>query len=184
MDNDYARLIADMIIQVEGGYVDHPSDPGGETKYGISKRAYPDLDIKNLTYAEAQEIYIRDYISPVMTNVRNERMQAMVSDAAVNHGLTRALSWHESYPTLELFVAKRIRFYASLNTFDTFGKGWMNRVSHVLQWIDGKPMTADVMVDNRSISARLAAAGGGKSYNVRFNVRALARGAGVKLDVA
>jgi len=54
----------------------------------------------------------------------------------------------------------------------------------VLQWIDGKPMTADIMVDNRSVSARLAAAGGGKSRNVRYNVRALDRGTGIKLDVA
>ena len=182
--NQYAIDIADLIIELEGGLVDHPSDPGGVTKYGISQRAYPHLDIPNLTVDEAREIYVRDYITPVMKVVLSERMQAMVSDAAVNHGLTRAIDWYQTYPTLELFLAKRIRFYTSLSTFDTFGKGWMNRVNKVLQWIADKPMTADVMIDNRSMSARLAAAGNGKSYNVRFNVRALARGAGVKLDVA
>lgn len=182
--NQYAIDIARFIIEIEGGFVDHPSDPGGVTKYGISKRAYPDLDIPNLTVGQAVLIYERDYITPVMNRVTDERMQAMVSDAAVNHGLERALDWAYQYPTLELFTAKRIRFYTSLSTFDTFGKGWMNRISKVLAWLHDKPMTATVLVDNRSLSARLAAATGGKSRNVRFNIRPLAAGDGVKLDVA
>ena len=45
----------------EGGYVNNPADPGGETKYGISKRAYPKLDIANLTLEQARDIYYRDY---------------------------------------------------------------------------------------------------------------------------
>ena len=48
------------IIGVEGGYVNNPNDKGGETKYGISKRAYPNLDIKNLTLKKAEEIYYND----------------------------------------------------------------------------------------------------------------------------
>ena len=39
----------ELVIGHEGGLVDHPADPGGLTKYGISKRAYPNLDIRNLT---------------------------------------------------------------------------------------------------------------------------------------
>lgn len=49
------------ILKVEGGYVNHPADPGGETKYGISKRSYPELDIKNLTEEQALDIYKRDW---------------------------------------------------------------------------------------------------------------------------
>ena len=41
------------ILRHEGGYVDDPVDRGGETKYGISKRSYPDLDIANLTLEQA-----------------------------------------------------------------------------------------------------------------------------------
>jgi len=44
-----------------GGYTNHPADPGGETKWGISKRSYPDLDIANLTLDQAREIYFNDY---------------------------------------------------------------------------------------------------------------------------
>jgi lysozyme family protein len=49
------------VLKHEGGYVNHPSDPGGETNFGISKRQYPDLDIKKLTQAQAAAIYKRDY---------------------------------------------------------------------------------------------------------------------------
>jgi len=51
----------EFIFQWEGGYVNDPDDPGGETKYGISKRQYPDLDIKHLTKEQAKEIYYKDY---------------------------------------------------------------------------------------------------------------------------
>lgn len=51
----------DRVIRLEGGYVNDPSDPGGETKYGISKRSYPHLDITNLTLAQAKSIYYQDY---------------------------------------------------------------------------------------------------------------------------
>lgn len=45
----------------EGGYVNHPNDPGGETNFGISKRAHPQVDIKNLTREAAKEIYRKEY---------------------------------------------------------------------------------------------------------------------------
>ena len=45
------------VLEHEGGFVDDPDDKGGMTKYGISKRSYPDVDIENLTKAEAVQIY-------------------------------------------------------------------------------------------------------------------------------
>jgi len=42
-------------------YTNDPADPGGETKYGISKRSYPALDIAALTEPGAIAIYFRDY---------------------------------------------------------------------------------------------------------------------------
>jgi len=50
-----------FILKWEGGYVNDPDDPGGETKYGLSKRQYPNLDIKNLTVEQAKDIYYKDY---------------------------------------------------------------------------------------------------------------------------
>ncbi len=58
---DFTKAVEDLINNWEGGYVIDPSDPGGMTKFGISKRAYPKLDIASLTRDEAVAIYYRDY---------------------------------------------------------------------------------------------------------------------------
>ena len=50
-----------VILYHEGGYVNDKDDPGGETMMGISKRAYPNLDIKGLTEDDVKEIYHKDY---------------------------------------------------------------------------------------------------------------------------
>ncbi len=55
------------VVGLEGGYVYDSFDRGGETKYGISKRAYPHLDIKNLSLEDAKRIYYKKYYkSPLM----------------------------------------------------------------------------------------------------------------------
>ena len=51
----------EKVLKREGGYVNHPDDKGGETNFGISKRAHPDVDVKNLTREQAIEIYHREY---------------------------------------------------------------------------------------------------------------------------
>ena len=51
----------ETLIGHEGGYVNDPRDPGGETKYGITKRQYPGEDIPNMTLVRAKDIYQRDY---------------------------------------------------------------------------------------------------------------------------
>lgn len=45
----------------DGGYTHDPDDPGGETKWGVSKRSYPDVDIRALTREQAVTLYFRDY---------------------------------------------------------------------------------------------------------------------------
>ncbi|MDZ7804703.1 glycoside hydrolase family 108 protein [Thiohalophilus sp.] len=61
MPQDIMPLAMAWVIKTEGGYVNDPQDPGGETKYGISRRAHPGIDIKNLTVDEATELYRIDY---------------------------------------------------------------------------------------------------------------------------
>lgn len=51
----------EITLENEGGLVDDPDDPGGLTKYGISQRKYPNLDIRNLTVEDAKAIYLRDF---------------------------------------------------------------------------------------------------------------------------
>jgi lysozyme family protein len=78
------------VFKWEGGYVNDEDDPGGETNYGISKRAHPDVDIANLTEDEAKEIYRREYWEPACCYALPERLAAFHMDFAVNAGVRRA----------------------------------------------------------------------------------------------
>jgi lysozyme family protein len=83
----------ELVLKFEGGYVNDPNDPGGETKFGISKRQYPKLDIKNLTIEQAKEIYWRDYYIPAKC-VELEHIHPKLAiyhfDTAVNIGIRQA----------------------------------------------------------------------------------------------
>lgn len=59
------RRAVDLVIGLEGGYVDHPLDKGGPTKYGISQRSYPEADIAELTREGAEAIYWVDFWRPL-----------------------------------------------------------------------------------------------------------------------
>ena len=79
------------LILVEGGYNDDPLDRGGKTKYGVSQRAYPDLDIPNLTLADAKAIYKRDYWDALeLDQVRTGFIAHEMFDTAVNMGVSVA----------------------------------------------------------------------------------------------
>jgi lysozyme family protein len=82
----------DVILKHEGGYVNNPSDPGGETNYGISKRSYPNLDIKNLTIDQVSDIYYDDYwLKLNIDNLFNEDLKLHIFDMAVNAGNKTAI---------------------------------------------------------------------------------------------
>jgi lysozyme family protein len=70
------------VLDHEGGYSNDPSDRGGETKYGISKTSYPDLDIKNLTREEAIAIYERDFW--IFGGLTSQRIATKLFDGYVN----------------------------------------------------------------------------------------------------
>ena len=75
------------LLRREGGYVNDPKDPGGETKYGITKRRYPREDIKALTPERAAELYRYDFWNPLrLGEIVNEDVAAKVLDMAVNMG--------------------------------------------------------------------------------------------------
>ena len=86
-DRAFAKLLVD-----EGGYVNDPKDPGGETKYGISKRSYPKVDIKNLTVEQAKEIYYRDFwCTGPYASMAHEHLAEKVFNTAVNMGNSRGM---------------------------------------------------------------------------------------------
>ena len=152
MDFDHAF---EDLIGHEGGYVDHPDDPGGETKYGISKRSYPGEDIRNMTLERAKEIYRRDFWGPAGCDAVPDEVKYDVFDTAVNSGVERAIVFLQratgetedgvlgsrtlqavqSMPALRLkarFNGVRLRFMTDLRTWRSFGRGWARRIAAIL----------------------------------------------------
>ena len=76
----------------EGGYVHDPVDPGGETKYGISKRSYPQVDIRTLTVEDAKHIYHRDFWQPLQLDLLRGDVAAEIFDTAINMGKSKAVT--------------------------------------------------------------------------------------------
>jgi lysozyme family protein len=119
----------ELVLGHEGGYVNDPQDPGGETKFGISKRAYPNEDIKALTVERARELYLRDYwLASGCEQVADEAMAILLFDCAVNQGVFRAKQIAGKAKSAVEFQAERALHYASLNTFERYGRGWMRRL--------------------------------------------------------
>lgn len=83
----------DFLMFVEGGYVNNKYDKGGKTKYGISKKAYPQEDIENLTIERAKEIYRRDYWESVYCDNLIPNLALVVFDFAVNSGVSTAVKY-------------------------------------------------------------------------------------------
>lgn len=73
-------------LAFEGGYGNDPDDPGGETNFGISKAAYPDEDIANMTQERAIEIYHADYWLAPKINELPDSIAGKVFDMGVNMG--------------------------------------------------------------------------------------------------
>lgn len=87
---DFEQAI-EIVLKSEGGYVNDPVDPGGETKYGISKRAYPHLDIAGLSKDQAKAIYRRDYWDAARVGELPPALRYPFFDMCVNMGIGRAV---------------------------------------------------------------------------------------------
>lgn len=88
------RLAIPQLLKREGGYVNNPKDYGGETKYGISKRSYPELDIANLTETDAIAIYKRDYWDKMrLDEITSQPIADELFDTGVNAGWNRAIKF-------------------------------------------------------------------------------------------
>lgn len=145
-------LAFDRLMGSEGGYSNDPSDPGGETNWGISKRSYPNVDIKNLTREGAKAIYLRDFWTRINGDEMYDGVAFQVFDFAVNSGIETAVrklqaavgaaddgDWgpesrlaaakmSESDIILRL-LALRLKFMTKLKNWPNAGKGWANRIA-------------------------------------------------------
>lgn len=142
-------------LRWEGGYVNDPRDPGGETKFGISKRTYPQLDIANLTEADAIKIYQRDFWDTCKCGQLPSPIALIVFDIAVNQGQptagyvlqealgvlqdgvvgTMTIQAARNKPlkeTIEALTGIRCDRYAKLKSAGIYGKGWFRRAAACL----------------------------------------------------
>jgi len=117
-----------FILKWEGGYSNDPNDSGGETKYGISKKSYPNEDIKNMTLERAKEIYYQNYWLKTNCNKLPSPLNLIVFDTAVNCGRNRANKFLISSLGWQDYLFKRIEFYAGLENAKYYLRGWVNRV--------------------------------------------------------
>lgn len=139
-----------IIFHGEGGYTANRKDPGNwtggkvgkgilkGTKYGIAAASFPNVDIKNLTQAQAAEIYRQQYWTSAGCDKLPDGVDLPIFDVSVNSGPGRARSFRdatakviEAVARIKAISAKRRAFYQGLSTFKTFGKGWMSRVATV-----------------------------------------------------
>ena len=151
------ETVVHMVLEHEGGYVNHPSDPGGETKYGISKRAYPEVNIADLTEEDAEEIYFNDYWNRIKGEELPAGVACVVMDYAVNSGISRASKALQSVcgiangdgiigpaslnsvwvtvkntseeDVINAVTTQRQEFIRGLSIYETFGKGWERRIT-------------------------------------------------------
>lgn len=149
--------VFDRVIGHEGGYVDNPDDPGGETAFGISKRSYPYLDIKNLTRDGAKAIYQRDFWQRLHADALPDSVRFQLFDFAVNSGIEtairylqravgvaddghwgpisqRAASMMSESDLVMLLNAERLEFMTRLATWPHFGRGWARRIAANLKY--------------------------------------------------
>jgi lysozyme family protein len=85
-DEAFTRLVDP---QHEGGYVNNPKDPGGETKFGVSKRSYPHEDIANLTLERARALFKRDFWDAACCDAMPPDIRYELFDLAVNTSAPR-----------------------------------------------------------------------------------------------
>lgn len=147
----------DRLLGHEGRYVNDPDDPGGETNWGISKRSYPNLDIKNLTREGAKAIYKRDFWDRIHADDLPGGVAFQTFDFAVNSGIDTAVRYlqrvyqvaddgywgpvskiaaqlmTESDAILRL-NAERLDFMTRLHNWPHASRGWARRIANNLRY--------------------------------------------------
>ena len=137
MDENFLKAM-EFVFSWEGGYVDDPADPGGRTRWGISQRAYPDLDIANLTKDQARAIYKKDYWDKVGGDTLPAPLALVAFNAAVNCGVGRAKRWLGGCGgEYKEFLRMQITHYINLRN-SRFIHGWIART--IAAWVEARKL--------------------------------------------
>lgn len=138
-------------LRQDGGYTNDPADPGGETKWGISKRAHPELDIANLTLDKAFAIYKKAYYdvyktkpTPLDLDSCRPAYAVAVFDTGVNCGVNRTYAWHlaasKTKDPTKTLLGLRDSHYTNIKAGNPalakFYKGWINRLNDLKKYCE------------------------------------------------
>ena len=164
MADNFERCL-EIILEHEGGYVNHPKDPGGETNLGVTKRVWEEWggekDMVDLTPEDVAPLYKKNYWDRVKGDQLPAGLDLCVFDWGVNSGTGRAAKKLQSMigtvadggigpntlakldeyieeeggveNVIRNYQAVRQEFYESLDTFETFGRGWTRRVEETTE---------------------------------------------------
>ena len=160
MNSNFEKALA-LVLEHEGGYVDHPKDPGGATNRGVTQAVYNAYrkirgrgmqSVKFITDDELRAIYKFQYWDKVQGDCLPTGLDYAVFDFAVNSGVGRAAKYLQAVlgvaqdgqigartlaaitkpvNTINALCDRRMGFLRNLRTFLTFGKGWSRRVQDV-----------------------------------------------------
>ena len=158
MKENYPQALK-QVLKYEGGYVDHPKDPGGPTNKGITQAVYdswqksqnlPTQSVRNISDATVAAIYKQQYWDRIRGDDLPAGVDFAVFDYAVNSGVSRAAKTLQAVvgvtqdgvigpatiQATKTYVAmtvtnKRLAFMQSLSIWSTFGKGWAARIADV-----------------------------------------------------
>ena len=156
MVDDLFDRAFELLMHNEGGWVNDPDDPGGETKYGISKAQYPNVDIGSLSLGRAAEIYATDYWDRYRCGELPWPIALVLFDCVVNHSPLKPVRWLQKSLGITqdgiigsvtvraananeepLLVARdmlldRLKYYQSLPGWEKYQNGWSRRVLDTL----------------------------------------------------
>ena len=163
MQANYDKCL-ETILHHEGGYVNHPKDPGGESNLGVTKRVYLEhggnKNMKDLTVEDVAPIYKKGYWDKMKGDDLPGGLDLCVFDFGVNAGPGRAAKYlqtmigtvadggigpntlkavakyvekHGIEKSIENYQEARQSYYAKLDTFGTFGRGWTRRVDETTE---------------------------------------------------
>lgn len=156
MSDKFLKAI-NRVLSHEGGYTTGEGDPGGETKWGISKRSYPNVSIKELTRSQAIAIYYRDFWQKAGCESFSDGVGYQLLDSAINSGISQSIrflqravgvaddgilgpiskdaiaSMNEA-KMIMLFNAERLEFMTKLKNWPNHGKGWARRIAQNLRY--------------------------------------------------
>lgn len=152
----------DHVLKHEGGWADHPKDPGGATMKGVTLATYrrhfgknkSKRALRNISDDELGQIYRAGYWDKCQCDKLPSGVDYAVFDAAVNSGPGRSAKWlqaavgakqdggigprtlakvkeHDAVEVTDTMCDRRLNFLRSLDTWETFGKGWGRRVEGV-----------------------------------------------------